>query len=135
MRIFITGISGYLGSLLAFRLSELPEVDCITGIDITSPIDKLPEKVNFIRMDVVDAFICALRRPLSGAYNVVPDDAIPLSEVAKIIGFQKVPSMPGWMARFVTMLRWRVLGSTIYPSWFDETYLGPRYLFSLVMKS
>ena len=38
MRVFLTGASGYLGSLLAERLAELPEVENITGIALEAPV-------------------------------------------------------------------------------------------------
>ena len=52
MRIFLTGASGYLGSLLAEKMALLPEVDAITGIALTIPTRKLPEKMRFTRMDI-----------------------------------------------------------------------------------
>lgn len=52
MRIFLTGASGYLGSLLADRLAALPEVENITGIATKLPTAPLPAKVKFIQMDI-----------------------------------------------------------------------------------
>lgn len=52
MRVFITGVSGYLGSFLAEYLSEFPEVETITGISRTPPRQSLPPKVEFIPMDI-----------------------------------------------------------------------------------
>ncbi|HUA68983.1 MAG TPA: NAD-dependent epimerase/dehydratase family protein, partial [Candidatus Saccharimonadales bacterium] len=52
MRIFLTGASGYLGSLLAERLAELPEVENITGIALTPAVAALPAKVKFKQMDM-----------------------------------------------------------------------------------
>jgi UDP-glucose 4-epimerase len=52
MRIFLTGASGYLGSLLAERFAELPEVERITGIATKLPTAPLPDKVKFMRMDI-----------------------------------------------------------------------------------
>ncbi len=52
MRIFLTGASGYLGSLLARRMAELPEVEAITGIATTSPGNSLPPKTIFRQMDI-----------------------------------------------------------------------------------
>jgi nucleoside-diphosphate-sugar epimerase len=52
MRIFLTGASGYLGSLLAERLAELPEVEAITGIGLTPPRGAFPAKMNFLKMDM-----------------------------------------------------------------------------------
>ena len=52
MRVFLTGVSGYLGSVVARRLAALPEIECITGVDIVPPQAELPEKVNFVQQDV-----------------------------------------------------------------------------------
>lgn len=52
MRIFLTGVSGYLGTVLAEHLAPLPEVDTITGIDIAPPPTPLPATVRFIPMDM-----------------------------------------------------------------------------------
>jgi nucleoside-diphosphate-sugar epimerase len=52
MRIFLTGASGYLGSLLAERLAELPEVEGITGIATSKQTRPAPAKVKFLRMDM-----------------------------------------------------------------------------------
>jgi UDP-glucose 4-epimerase len=51
-RIFLTGASGYLGSLLMERLAELPEVEGITGIALSTPRAPLPPKVKFRQMDM-----------------------------------------------------------------------------------
>jgi nucleoside-diphosphate-sugar epimerase len=48
----LTGVSGYLGSVLANRLSQLEEVESITGIDVTPPKTELPAKVRFVQMDM-----------------------------------------------------------------------------------
>lgn len=52
MRIFLTGASGYLGSLLAERFAEMPEVESITGIATKPPASPLPAKMKFMRMDI-----------------------------------------------------------------------------------
>ena len=52
MRILLTGVSGYLGSVLAQFLAKEPEIDGITGIDIAPPITPLPANVQFLKMDV-----------------------------------------------------------------------------------
>jgi nucleoside-diphosphate-sugar epimerase len=52
MRVFLTGISGYLGGVLAERFSQVPEVASVTGIDVVPPKKPLPEKARFVRMDV-----------------------------------------------------------------------------------
>lgn len=52
MRILLTGISGGLGSLLAQELERVPEVECITGIDVVPPKQALAAKIQFVNMDV-----------------------------------------------------------------------------------
>ncbi len=52
MRVFLTGISGYLGGVLAQYFSTLPEIDGITGIDVVRPNAPLPGKVKFVQLDI-----------------------------------------------------------------------------------
>ena len=52
MRVFLTGVSGYFGSLLAETLARVSEVEGITGIDVAEPATGLPAKVDFVRMDI-----------------------------------------------------------------------------------
>ena len=51
-RIFLTGASGYLGSLLAERLAELPDVEAITGIALSPLRGKAPAKMTFHQTDM-----------------------------------------------------------------------------------
>jgi nucleoside-diphosphate-sugar epimerase len=272
MRVFLTGASGYLGSLLAERIAQMPEVECVTGMASTAPTSPLPAKVKFVRMDirspglaaaiaghdvvvhtacvvlwsakmpaserddinlnglrnvaqaaltrkvrrfihtssmaaydpslaqgktgvaedfalgkgdspfyywnakalaersltelftgsstvlsmfrpiyivgprnrptaqryrknavrfpgqdprrqfvheedVAAAFIQALRSDMPGAFNVVPDDFIRLSDVWKIVGAPLVMTAPPWLAHLVTWIKWRYFGSPIHSSW------------------
>jgi len=52
MRVFLTGVTGYLGAVLAEHFSRMPEIESITGIDVVPPRRPLPEKVQFVKMDV-----------------------------------------------------------------------------------
>jgi len=52
MRVFLTGISGYLGGFLAKHLSQVPEIEEITGIDVNKPRAPLPKKTRFIQLDI-----------------------------------------------------------------------------------
>ena len=54
-RVAITGGSGYVGSLLASRLAEHPEVEAIVGIDRRPPADP-PAKLRFHQRDVTQPF-------------------------------------------------------------------------------
>jgi len=54
---------------------------------------------------------------MPGAYNVVPDDCIRLSDVWKILGVQSVRTVPLWVARLVTSVRWQYFGSPTHVSW------------------
>jgi nucleoside-diphosphate-sugar epimerase len=51
-RVFLTGITGYLGGVLAEHLSRLPEVTTITGIGPRPPRRPLPPKARFVPMDI-----------------------------------------------------------------------------------
>jgi len=53
MRVFLTGASGYLGSVLARHLADLPEIDGITGVyNSTTPAAPASPKVEYIKMDL-----------------------------------------------------------------------------------
>jgi UDP-glucose 4-epimerase len=52
IRVFLTGASGYVGSLLAEQLSRQPEVEQVTGIALTEPRAPLPPKVKFRKLDI-----------------------------------------------------------------------------------
>lgn len=52
MRIFLTGASGYLGSVLARHFDQMPEVEGITGIGLGAPRNSVPAKLKFLRLDI-----------------------------------------------------------------------------------
>lgn len=52
LRVFLTGISGYLGNVLAEHFSRAKEIEKITGIDVVPPRNALHEKIQFMQMDV-----------------------------------------------------------------------------------
>jgi UDP-glucose 4-epimerase len=70
--------------------------------------------------DVAEAFAQAIRTDMPGAYNVVPDDSIRYSQFYEIIG-AKPRTIPVWLARLVTFIRWRYLGSPTHPSWVRQS--------------
>jgi nucleoside-diphosphate-sugar epimerase len=70
--------------------------------------------------DVAAAFIQAVRTNLPGEFNVVPDDFIRLSDLWKMVGANFVPRLPLSLARSITALRWRFLGSPVHPSWVED---------------
>src|SRR5271170_6799009 len=55
MRVFLTGSSGYVGSLLLESLAESPAIESITGIALKSPTRPLPAKAKFMQMDIRSA--------------------------------------------------------------------------------
>jgi UDP-glucose 4-epimerase len=67
--------------------------------------------------DVAAAFQQAVLADMPGAYNVVPDDFIRLSEVWQILGLDSVRTVPMWAARLVAAVQWRLFGSQTHPSW------------------
>jgi nucleoside-diphosphate-sugar epimerase len=69
--------------------------------------------------DVASAFLQAVLGNMPGAFNVVPDDFIYMSEFFKLIGATPVPTIPLWLARLVTWIRWRYFGGLTHPSWVD----------------
>jgi UDP-glucose 4-epimerase len=73
--------------------------------------------------DVAAAFLQALRTDMPGAYNIVPDDFIRLSDVWRIVGAKFVPAVPLWVALLVTWLRWRLLGYPVHPSWVRDVLI------------
>jgi nucleoside-diphosphate-sugar epimerase len=70
--------------------------------------------------DVADAFLLALRRDMPGAFNVVPDDFLRMSQVWKLVGARFVPTIPRPLAAGITWARWRFLGSPVHPSWVND---------------
>jgi nucleoside-diphosphate-sugar epimerase len=53
LKLFITGASGYLGSVLATQLAVMPEVESITGtVNTSRPSSPLPENVKLIKIDI-----------------------------------------------------------------------------------
>ena len=70
--------------------------------------------------DVAEAFARAIRTDMPGAFNVVPDDSIRYSQFYEIIG-AKPRTIPVWLARLVSFIRWRNLGSSTHPSWVLQT--------------
>ncbi|MCL5276589.1 MAG: NAD-dependent epimerase/dehydratase family protein [Deltaproteobacteria bacterium] len=67
MRIGITGISGYLGTLLSRRLVESGAVESVTGVDLREPSFR-HEKIRFVKCDIRDS---TLARALEGCDTVV----------------------------------------------------------------
>jgi nucleoside-diphosphate-sugar epimerase len=70
--------------------------------------------------DVASAFLLALQKDLPGAFNVTPDDSLRMSEVWRIAGAKSVRTVPLSLAKFVTWLRWRFLGSRLHPCWIED---------------
>jgi UDP-glucose 4-epimerase len=70
--------------------------------------------------DVAEAFLQAARKDMPGAFNLVPDDFIRLSDVWRIVGCRFVPTSPVAIAKLLTAIKWRFFGSPIHPSWVED---------------
>lgn len=70
--------------------------------------------------DVAKAFAQALRGNMTGAFNVVPDDSVRLADVYKTIG-AKPMTVPIWLARLVSFIRWKYFGAPLHSSWVQAT--------------
>ena len=70
--------------------------------------------------DVAAAFGLALRTEMPGPYNVVPDDFIRMRDVWRMLGVRLVPTVPLRLARWITWIRWKYLGSPLHPSWVED---------------
>ncbi len=81
------------------------------------PLGRNPRMQFVHEDDAADAFLRAVRADLPGAYNVVPDDFLRMSDLYKILGVRFVPRVPLWLARLVAVARWRYLGGFSHPSW------------------
>lgn len=79
-----------------------------------------PRRQFIHEQDVASAFALAALQDLPGAFNVVPDDFIHMSDVWRILDIKPVPTVPVTLARFVAWLRWRFLHSPIHPSWVED---------------
>jgi nucleoside-diphosphate-sugar epimerase len=73
--------------------------------------------------DVARAFVQAVLEDMPGAYNVVPDDAVKMSEVLRIIGVKSPRTVPLWLAHMITGVQWRYLNGQTHPVWVDVMYV------------
>jgi UDP-glucose 4-epimerase len=73
--------------------------------------------------DVAAAFMRAIRTDMPGMYNVVPKGCIRLSELHGILGVKSTPTLPVWIARLITYIRWRFFNSPTHHSWIGEMLL------------
>jgi hypothetical protein len=80
MRVLLTGFSGYLGGVFSRHLSEMPEVDHVTGIDIVGPVHPLPPRTEFAVMDIRSD----RPDPLAAQHDVVVHTAFVLTWLASI---------------------------------------------------
>lgn len=70
--------------------------------------------------DVAAAFAQAMRVEMPGAFNIVPDDSLRLSEVTRAIGVKSPITVPVWLARLVASIRWRYFAAPIHSSWVES---------------
>ncbi len=63
MRLFITGISGYLGGVVLRALEDEPAVESVVGVDLRPPA-AAPDKLEFHRVDVRD--LAGIREAMRG---------------------------------------------------------------------
>jgi len=81
-------------------------------------------RVQFVHeADVAAAFAQAMSVEMPGAYNVVPDGFLRLSEVSRAIGVKSTLTVPVWLARLVTYIRWRYFGAPMHPSWVETALI------------
>ena len=73
--------------------------------------------------DVATAFTQAALSDMPEAYNVVPDDHLPFSEVQKIVGVKPTATIPVWLARLMMYFNWKYSGSQLHPSWLDLMFV------------
>lgn len=78
-----------------------------------------PRSQHVHEYDVATAFTQAVLTDLPGAYNLVPDDSVRLSEVQRILGIRHHLPVPVWLARRIMYASWRWFGSTTHASWLD----------------
>ncbi|RJR25916.1 MAG: NAD-dependent epimerase/dehydratase family protein [Desulfobacteraceae bacterium] len=87
MRVAVTGVSGYLGRLIARSMDADPEVESILGLDIVEP-KTLPHKMAFQKTDVRDADFAGLFRGVDVVYHlafiVEPPKMISMAEIDEI---------------------------------------------------
>ena len=69
--------------------------------------------------DVAAACTQAVLTEMPGAYNVVPDDHLPFSDVQKIVGVKPTATIPVWLARLMMYFSWKYSGSQSHPSWLN----------------
>ena len=74
--------------------------------------------------DVASAFAQAVRVEMPGAYNIVPDDFLRLSEALHAMGVKSILTVPVWLARLVAFLRWRYFGAPPHTSWVDSALMN-----------
>ena len=81
-------------------------------------------RIQFVHEDdVAEAFTQAILMEMSGAYNIVPDDSIRLSELNRLLGVKFAPPVPMWLARLIQHLKWRYFGASVHSSWVDLSVL------------
>jgi len=83
------------------------------------PLGRDPRLQYVHEEDVAAAFTQAVLSDMPGAYNLISDDYVRLSELQKIIGVKPKATIPVWLARLIAHLRWKYSGAKLHPSWLD----------------
>ena len=81
-RVFLTGASGYLGTVLLDHLLRDPDIDSITGIGLRPPPGLASSRFNFVPLDIRSAGVADA---MSG-HHVVIHGAYHRGQIAKLIG-------------------------------------------------
>lgn len=98
-----------------------PTIDRKRALQFAGKLQLAPRVEHPLRLqllheaDLGSAFLALLFAP-AGAYNVAPDDALPLAEAAAIAG-QTLLTVPRWLYRGACDLSWRLGANALDAAW------------------
>jgi NAD(P)-dependent dehydrogenase (short-subunit alcohol dehydrogenase family) len=103
------------------------QIETILTVNLAAPMHLtrrlLPGMLERRCGHVVNLSSLALRSDMPGAFNIVPDDCLRLSQVWKLIGAASVRTWPLWASLGMAWWPWRYAGSSIHPSWVKDLLL------------